>query len=321
MVTSTTETGQQEEFLKVLLVDDDEDEMVLTRYLLSECTQKTFDLSWTSDYNRGLENLQREKFDAALIDYRLGQQVGLELIRELTERGCQTPLIMLTNQGDELVAVKAMKLGADDYLPKKNLTPTALQRAITNAVDKARLRLQVQQKQRELERLARNDELTGLMNRRALFDSFQIELSRTIRHHLDLAVLLIDLDHFKEVNDRYGHFAGDEVLMTVGRLLQEGIRNTDFAGRFGGEEFVAVLPQTDDAGALTIAERLRSKLEQHVFFTRGERFQVTASLGISVYQLGDTHCEAILDRADQALYDAKRAGRNQCCSFEGSREI
>ena len=163
---------------------------------------------------------------------------------------------------------------------------------------------------RELERLARTDSLTGLFNRQHLLARFETEMARARRYGRCLSVMLIDLDHFKRVNDNHGHLAGDAVLVSAAMVIRETVRETDFAGRYGGEEFLVVLPETDLDGAIELAERLRQRMEEtgHAL-PDGGILTVTCSVGVS--EAADMGVEDLIDLADSAMYAAKRAGRNR----------
>lgn len=161
----------------------------------------------------------------------------------------------------------------------------------------------------QLEEQARTDALTGVLNRRALESSAQRELSGCLRRQAPLAVLAVDLDHFKFLNDAYGHAAGDAALAAAAKLLAQCLRSSDLLARFGGEEFIAVLPDRDGVRASLIAERLRSRLEELRVEYEGHSLALTASFGIAVAGSSDTW-PGVLRRADRALYAAKRAGRN-----------
>jgi two-component system cell cycle response regulator len=163
----------------------------------------------------------------------------------------------------------------------------------------------------ESQLMATIDSLTGLMNRRAFIPALEGELVRIDRYGGRLSVLLVDIDHFKLINDNRGHASGDAVLSAVGRMLRSHMREVDVTGRWGGEEFVVTLPETDAEGARLAAERLRAGFEALVVRDgRGDRINVTASIGVSTYQRGDT-AGALVDRADRAMYQAKSNGRNR----------
>ena len=165
-----------------------------------------------------------------------------------------------------------------------------------------------------LEHLATTDPLTGLLNRRALAERLTTEMERALRYDTSVALLLVDLDHFKRVNDTFGHLAGDGVLRVVSELLTEEARSTDLVGRYGGEEYLIVLPETDDVGARVLAERMRERVAGHAFraWEDGRTLQVTASIGIATFP--SERIESVDDlvaRADRALYRAKADGRDR----------
>jgi diguanylate cyclase (GGDEF)-like protein len=164
-----------------------------------------------------------------------------------------------------------------------------------------------------LEKLASTDELTGLANRRAIEEGLRRDLSRADRDATPLSAVLIDVDHFKSVNDTWGHATGDAVLSSVGSVLKNSLRTGDVAGRWGGEEFLCILPNTDSTGATVVAERLRTKLPLHTVAGPRGPVQVTASFGVaSVRGPGCRNAaESLMRRADSALYSAKEQGRDR----------
>ncbi len=165
-----------------------------------------------------------------------------------------------------------------------------------------------------LEQLAHTDPLTQILNRRALTERITAEMERALRYDATLALLMIDLDHFKRVNDTYGHLVGDDVLRDVAQLLTETIRGNDIVARYGGEEFLVLLPETDDAGAESFAERIRVAVEAHEFNSANEAsvLRLTASIGVAVFPAARIESvEDLFARADAALYRAKADGRNR----------
>jgi len=162
----------------------------------------------------------------------------------------------------------------------------------------------------ELQDMASTDPLTRLKNRRAITEAIRREESRVRRGQPYLSFILCDLDHFKHINDTYGHDVGDMVLKKVSETLMSGVRDVDFVARWGGEEFLALLPDTNTEGAMLVAERLRSKLAEQLIESGVKPFQVTMTLGVATLQAGET-AEQSIARADTALYDGKRSGRNR----------
>lgn len=165
-----------------------------------------------------------------------------------------------------------------------------------------------------LEQLAQTDPLTQLLNRRALTERIMAEMERALRYDSTLALLMIDLDHFKAVNDTHGHLVGDDVLRDLGHLLNRTIRGSDITARYGGEEFLVLLPETDDVGAVAFAERIRVAVEEHAFArdAANEPLRLTASVGVAVFPAARIeNVEDLFARADAALYRAKAEGRNR----------
>jgi diguanylate cyclase (GGDEF)-like protein len=162
-----------------------------------------------------------------------------------------------------------------------------------------------------LEKLATIDSMTGLFNRRHFLASAEGEWSRFQRYQRPLSLLAIDIDHFKSVNDRYGHAVGDEAIVSVADACQQGKRASDIVGRFGGEEFVILLPETDQAQAMIVAERLRERVARHVLHAHKVQFKVTISVGVAQATVSMSGIDALLRAADQALYQAKDQGRNR----------
>lgn len=189
-----------------------------------------------------------------------------------------------------------------------------LARAIENLkeadAEKSRLLDKLRQQSRELERLARQDPLTRLYNRRYLEENLEREFAASRRYKFPLSVALVDIDHFKQINDAFSHQIGDDVLRLVGEILDSSCRGVDFASRYGGEEFALVFPQTDLAGALIACERVRQRVESHDWSNIHPRLKVTVSIGVSSDPTLPNH-EKLLNAADKQLYAAKRAGRNR----------
>ncbi|WP_143086052.1 sensor domain-containing diguanylate cyclase [Formivibrio citricus] len=170
--------------------------------------------------------------------------------------------------------------------------------------------------EKELERLARTDSLTGLANRRHFLELAELELSRMARYGGCLSVLMMDIDHFKHINDNHGHKAGDMVLQKMGQSCREALRDIDLVGRMGGEEFAILLPQTDGAQAQEVAERLRRTISAaRIALNSGEVLCVTVSLGVATLTAGAVSMDTLLNQADKALYQAKHEGRNRVCVF------
>lgn len=167
----------------------------------------------------------------------------------------------------------------------------------------------------EIERIAITDSLTGVYTRRYTLDRLREEIERSSLRGIHMAFLMVDVDYFKNFNDKYGHITGDQILREIGLIIRENIREIDIAGRYGGEEFCVVLPDTDIQGGLYAAERIRAATEKAIIKAYDTRIKATVSVGIATFPNDGTKYGEIIDRADWALYKAKKQGRNRACSF------
>ena len=168
---------------------------------------------------------------------------------------------------------------------------------------------------REIEELAITDSLTGVHTRRHFWERFEEELKRSAIRKIDLALLMVDVDYFKSFNDKYGHLVGDQILSEIGRIIKENVREIDFIGRYGGEEFCVALPVTDRFGANFAAERIRTAVEKTSIRAYDTIVQVTISIGIAIFPLDGKTATEMIDKSDWALYRAKKKGRNCICAF------
>jgi diguanylate cyclase (GGDEF)-like protein len=304
--------------IHILLVEDDEDDYhILRDCLMDQDNHSVFQLDWVETYQAGLKDIERGDHDIYLIDLYLGANSGLDLLKEAVQAGCQAPLIMITGQSDREIDQAALMAGAMDYLVKGNLDGPLLERSIRYALERSRL-------QKKIRELAVRDALTGLYNRRVLHRFLEYEIIKSKRYHHAFSLLLMDIDHFKEINDRYGHRVGDEALKQVAQVLLNHTRGCDLPARYGGDEFIVVLPETPAAQGLIGAERLRKVIEKIFFQVSGEngeleRIVITMSIGMSGYPGDAEEGEQLIDLADQALYMAKHKGCNQIVSFNAEQ--
>ena len=181
--------------------------------------------------------------------------------------------------------------------------------------ERDRLEREVEARTEEIKRLSNTDPLTGLSSRRYLEEQMAVEFKRAVRYNHSLSMLMVDLDHFKKINDTLGHLAGDKVLGEVGRRLGKAIRETDFIGRYGGEEFVVILPETHASDAAQIAEKMRELIAERPVFFEGRPINVTASIGVAELSSSMTNYEEVFQGADKALYISKESGRNRITCF------
>lgn len=294
---------------RILLIDDDRMQFRLTQQHFKTFRSATYDLEWAATYEEGIEKLLTGGYAACLLDYQLGPRDGLTLIREAIARGCRVPIIFLTAESGENVDIAAMNAGALDYLVKGEISSRTLERSLRYA-------LKLGETLEALRDLATRDQLTGLLNRREFERILREEKDRSLRFGQPCAIILADLDHFKSVNDRHGHPAGDEVLRQVARRLEGGIRSVDRVTRIGGEEFAIVMPQADGTVAAETANRLCKLIRAEPVPAGGDLLlPLTLSLGVAVFPADASKGEEIVTAADKALYAAKAGGRNRVVRF------
>jgi two-component system, cell cycle response regulator len=230
----------------------------------------------------------------------------------LLERTRFLPLLLVTELGDEDVIVRALDLGVNDYIVRP-IDPNELVARTLTQIKRKRYNDRLKANVRQTIELAVTDGLTGLNNRRYLDNQLKVLFTRAATRGRALSICMTDIDRFKQVNDSYGHDVGDEVLREFARRVRSTVRGADLACRYGGEEFVVVMPDTDATSAAAIAERLRASIENEPFVLErsGLRLSITASLGIATNTQGIETPEQLLKQADRALYAAKTGGRNR----------
>lgn len=296
--------------MKVLIADDDP----VTRMFLTRSLEKAgWDLLVATNGNDAWKILDKEDAPAmALLDWMMPGLDGPEICRRLRSRkGAYTYVLLLTSKGAMCDMVDGLTAGADDYLTKPVDAAELRARLIVGKriVD---LQQRLMQACEATKFEATHDQLTGLLNRPAILEGFHAEWERSRRTECNLGIALIDVDNFKDVNDEYGHLAGDAVLRETAKCMSGALRPYDLIGRYGGEEFLLVLPDCNLSQAYTVAERLRSAVFTRPVFieSRSEPLSITVSIGVAA-----THCaqlteNMLLQAADVAMYRAKQSGRN-----------
>ena len=287
----------------LLLVVDDADTM---RDLLErQLTERGYDVVCAADGRAGLELVSRRRPDAILLDHELPGMSGLEVLARLRSDDdlAAVPVIMLTTEHEQALLLTSLRAGAHDHL-RKPFDPAELEARVAAALRVKKLHDALVDANRRLAEQALTDDLTGLANRRHGAHELDRAVALAVRHGQALALARVDIDHFKKVNDTRGHQGGDEVLAEVARRLARAVRGGDELARWGGDEFVAILPDTDREGAARAAERLRASVAESPI----AHLAVTVSAGWA-HWAGDTP-DDLLARADRALYQAKDAGRD-----------
>jgi diguanylate cyclase (GGDEF)-like protein len=290
---------------RVLVIDDDRLQYRLLQEHFKNFGRGSYELDWSETYEDGLARLLKGAYAVCLLDYRLGERDGLQLIREAAASGCRTPIVFLTAESSENIDIQAMEAGALDYLVKGEISPRTLERSLRYA-------LKLGDTLEALRRLATRDQLTGLLNRREYERILAEEQERCARFGNPLGLVIVDLDRFKSINDLHGHPAGDAVLREAARRIAGAIRTVDRAARIGGEEFALILVETDRASALEVARRAVAAVgTEPIEAGAGLMLNVTASAGVAELPSDAANAAGLFAAADRALYAAKASGRNR----------
>ncbi len=290
---------------KILIVDDHPTNVLVLRKIL----EKEWDVQSAPDGLTALQVANEKPVpDIILLDVKMPDIDGYEVCRRLKKSPdtCDIPLIFVTSLREMKEEAYGLGLGAVDYIIKP-VNGSIVKARVRNHIALQQARKELTLKNKALEQLAIRDNLTGLYNRRKLDESFAQEVARSDRYNRPLSVIMLDIDYFKAVNDTHGHHVGDAVLVQTAEILLATLRTSDIPGRWGGEEFLIICPETPLDITVKLAERLRLNYESHDFHEAG---RLTASFGVSTHHKG-THAKDIFLSADAALYRAKNGGRNR----------
>lgn len=295
--------------------DDDRASRDLMQYLLGRWG---FNPQMARDGVEAWEILQEhDKPTLAILDWVMPGLTGIEISQKIRAVNSlnYTYILMLTAKSDQSDLITSLRAGADDYL-KKPLDAEELQARLLVAERTLRVQSELIVARDLLAQEAKTDFLTGLLNRGGIMRELEREMSRSHRLHDLFSIIMVDVDHFKGINDSYGHDVGDQVLRETATRMREIIRAHDSLGRYGGEEFLAVLTGCNEGSALVAAEKLREQICNEPFSVSGSQLRVTASFGVAT-AVGETSPQVLLRAADLALYRAKNDGRNcvrvGCC--------
>lgn len=295
---------------KLLVVDDDPDALELLRRSLKEAA---YEVAIASCAEEALEKIGGFNPDLIVLDVIMPRISGLEFLKRIRRdaRFVHVPVILVSSLDDVQSVVHGLNDGANDYVAKPIAIPILLARIQTH-LNLGNLIRELERQRELLTRLAAYDDLTSVLNRRSFGAVLDAEINRSRRHKHTLSLLLLDIDHFKEINDTYGHLAGDEVLVEFTRRLSACIRASDVIGRYGGEEFCILLPETGEDAALALAERCREIIARESFTAKGQVLSITVSIGALTTALeSEPSVDELYERVDQALYGAKESGRDQ----------
>ncbi|MCA1598311.1 MAG: GGDEF domain-containing response regulator, partial [Chloroflexi bacterium] len=298
--------------LHILIVEDNLADARFAREMLGEAPGAVYTVTHVERLADAVDSLAHGGVDAILLDLSLPDAHGLEAVARLHAIAPRVPIVVVSGADDPALAVAGVRVGAQDYLVKGQVDSAALVRALRYAMERQRV-------DDRLNHLAHHDTLTDLPNRALLYDRLRQALAHARRHDLPLAVLFIDLDGFKDVNDTRGHDTGDVLLQETARRLKSCTREGDTVARFGGDEFAVLLPDIKEDGDAAIVARRMLDVLALPFPTGACESRVTASIGIGVYPSqggagaegdGGDGGDTIVKSADTAMYKAKEAGKN-----------
>jgi diguanylate cyclase (GGDEF)-like protein len=304
--------------LRLLIVEDDVRSAVSLRKLLETSDDPRFSIRHVTTAAAACNVVETESVDVVLLDLGLPDATDLQALSRLEECVNEIPVIVLTGRGDETLAAGALHHGAEDYLLKGEIDHGSLLRSIRYAVERhhgvremARVKKELEHANRTLERLTLIEPLTELLNRRGLQQALSREVQHLRRGVTGAAVLVVDLDDFKRINETLGHAAGDVVLKEVGRRLRASVRAVDYVGRLGGDEFMLILPETDPPEVMRVAERIRVAIATAVIQHSSGTVTLTASLATLLLTSDMPAVDQLLSRAHLLLSRAKTEGKNR----------
>lgn len=314
---SDTERTEGEQPLRILVVDDHPDNVEIINVRLSS---RGYQIDTATNGEEALHKVKDNPPDLILLDVMMPLMDGYEVSRRIKNDPDLPfiPIILVTARDSTQDKVDGLDAGADDYLTKPVNFPE-LEARVRSMLRIKRLQDELDQKNRELEyankqlrKLSITDGLTQLFNHRHIHELLHEEFERTKRSAEPMAVVMMDLDRFKHVNDTYGHPTGDVILYETANILRQTVREIDMVGRYGGEEFVVILPGADEQAAHQFAERVRQAVADNLYQDEANEVRMTVSGGVASFPSGGIdHPDLLIKRADEALYAAKQGGRNR----------
>ncbi|MFV9675382.1 MAG: diguanylate cyclase [Anaerolineales bacterium] len=284
----------------ILIAEDDPD----YRQLLSRrASRMGLDVHQATNGQEAIDAVNEREFDALVLDLYMPEHTGLEVIDAARKIDPDIQALILTGSASVETAVEALRAGVYDYLTKPLESMTSFELALSRALERRYLVKENKRLFEEIQRLAVTDSLTGLYNRHKMQDSLETEVERAKRYSRPLSIIMIDMDKLKVINDTSGHAAGDEALKLVARSIQRSIRKVDLGTRFGGDEFVVLLPEADREEAAAVAKRIREAILAVEF----ESGKLSVSMGVVQWHSGFETSKDFVHAADEAMYLAKRS--------------
>jgi diguanylate cyclase (GGDEF)-like protein len=318
--------NMSEKGVKILVVDDEASLRAILSQVLGE---EGHEVTQAASGEEALESFKKENFHLVITDIKMPGMNGIDLLREVKDIKPETQVIIMTSHASVDSAITALRHGAYDYLMKPfediDLISAVANRAIekiilkeenVGLIEKLKSRNdQLELANRALKELAIMDGLTSVYNHRYFHEALAKELLRSRRYEHEFSIVFIDVDHFKNYNDTYGHPKGDKLLYELAQNVKDSLRKSDLIARYGGEEFVIILPETPKDMAFKLAEDLLHFIEEQPYEGRESQPEgkLTVSMGISTFPDDGKDGYSLIEHADRALYKAKESGRNQIC--------
>ena len=298
-------------FIKILLIEDNPDtKLLLQDELLSDNGNIEYSLQCVERLSMGIEYINNnEGLDVILLDLLLPDSQGMDTLSRIQSVTQDIPVIVLSNHDDESFAVKTVQMGAQDYLVKERVDRNVLARAIRYAIERHQMIKKLEQAQGELQKIARYDSLTGLSNRNFFYEQLDKLIERVRRENKLMAVMFLDLDNFKPVNDEHGHSVGDLLLQSVAKRITSCLRKNDIAARLG-DEFIIAYDTSGNEESLAIAAQRIIEVISDVYILSGQELKISASIGVSVYPKDGVDMDVLIKNADTAMYSTKEDGGN-----------
>jgi diguanylate cyclase (GGDEF)-like protein len=303
----------------ILIIEDETDILQLLRSLLEG---EGYRVLTAGNGREGLDRFHENAPDLILTDVRMPVMDGIEVLREVKTKESDTEVIILTGHSDEATAIDCLRLGAYDYFRKPLEDIDVLLNAVERVLEKRSLEIKNRSLVKQLEELSIRDPLTGLYNYRHLQNCLDDEIERSRRYQHSFFILMIDADHFKEVNDTYGHLFGDFVLKELGRIIGENLRSSDRLFRYGGEEYLVLMNEISVNEAIAASNRLMAIVRRHAFQNGETATTITVSMGGAFFPRDAEDKVSLIKKADQALYRSKLSGRNRFeCDVDGDLHL
>ncbi len=297
--------------IKILLVEDNHEDVCLLKDILVDSENILFKLRHVGLLGDALKCLPEEGFDLILLDLSLPDSQGVDTFSKVHARAPHIPVIVVSCLINEIKAISAVQMGAQDYLVKGHINSYTVKHSIMAAIERHRVLSEIERERQLEHQLAYFDDLTNLPNRQLFNDRLKQVLSGVDRYQLRMALMFLDLDGFKQINDTLGHDAGDLLLRSVASRLKECIRESDTVARIGGDEFTFILPQINHASDVhQLAQKILKKISSP-FNLSGHKVNITGSIGASLYPDDTGDSGTLLKNADMAMYYAKKKGRNK----------